>query len=160
MNNCSIIIRNLPEEDPLLLTPNHLLIGRVSTQTISYNEHGNLIRLDGLKEYHREIFRSWWSMWIEQVFPKLFKFYNHAGAKTQDDLKVGDICLLNYKDKVSSHFYLCIITEVKASEDAVVPTVQVALRNRRAKSGRFLPREELNIGVQRLVLVIPVAESN
>ena len=99
-NNCPIGIRNLTEEDLLPLTPNHLLIGRVSTQNVSYNEHGDLTVLDGRKEYHKEILHSWWSMWREQVFPKLFKLYDHARAKTQDDLKVGDICLLNYKDKV------------------------------------------------------------
>ena len=77
----------------------------------------------------------------------------------QDDLKVGDICLLNYKDKVSSHFRLCIVIEAKLSKDEVVRTVQVVLQNRRAKSGQFLPREELDIGVQRLVLVLPVADA-
>ena len=159
-NDHPIGVRNLTEEDLLPLTPNHLLIGRVSMQTVSYNKPGDIIGLDGLKEYHREILRSWWSMWREQVFPKLFKFYDWAGAKMQDDLKVGDIYLLNYKDKVSSHFCLCIIIEAKPSEDALVCTVQVALRNRRAKSGCFLPREKLNVGVQRLVLVLPVAESN
>ena len=74
-------------------------------------------------------------MWREQVFPKLFKFYDLAVAKMQDNLKVGDICLLNYKDKVSSHFHLYIVTEAKSSKDMVVRTVQVALWNRRAKSG-------------------------
>ena len=90
----------------LPLMPNHLLIGRVSMQTISYNEHGDLIGLDGMKEYHKEILHSWWSMWKEQVFPKLFKFYDHARAKAQDNLKVRNVCLLKYKDKVSSHFCL------------------------------------------------------
>ena len=94
-------------------------------------------------------------MWKEQVFPKLFKFYDRAGAKEQGDLKVGDVCLLNYKDKVSLHFHLCIVLEANPSEDGVVHTVCMALRNHQAKSGRFLPREELDIGVQRLVLVLP-----
>ena len=58
-------------------------------------------------------------MWKEQVFPKLFKFYDRAGAKEKINLKVGDVCLLNYKDKVSSHFRLCIILEANPSDDGV-----------------------------------------
>ena len=108
-----------------------------------------------MKDYHKEILQSWWMMWKEQVFPKLFKFYDRAGAKEQVNLKVGDVCLLNYKTKVSSHCRLCIILEANPSEDGVVHTVQVALRNRRAESRRFLPREELDVGVQRFVLVVP-----
>ena len=88
-------------------------------------------------------------MWKEQVFPKLFKLYDRAGAKEQVDLKVRDVCLLNYKTKVTLHFRLCVVLEANPSEDRVVRTVRVALRNRWAKSGRFLPREELDVGVQR-----------
>ena len=108
-----------------------------------------------MKDYHKEILRSWWLMWKEQVFPKLFKYYDRAGAQEQADLKVGDMCLLNYKTKVTLHFRLCIILEASPSEDGVVRTVQVALCNHWAKSGRFLPREELEVGVQQLVLVVP-----
>ena len=50
---------------------------------------------------------------------------------------------------------LYVVLKLSPSEDGVVRTVRVALRNHRAKSGRFLPREELEVGVQRLVLVVP-----
>ena len=122
-NDRPIGIRNFTEEDLLPITPNHLLLGRVSMHNLTFNEHGDLIGLDGMKDYHREILRSWWTMWKEQEFPKLFKLYDRAGAKEKVDLKVGDVCLLNYKDKVSSHFHLCIILVANPSEDGVVRTV-------------------------------------
>ena len=50
---------------------------------------------------------------------------------------------------------LYVILKVSPSENGVVQTVQVTLCNCWAKSGRFLPREELDVGVQRLVLVVP-----
>ena len=90
---------------------------------LTFNEQGNLVRLDRMKDYHKEILQSWWMMWKEHVFPKLFKFYDRAGAKEQVDLKVGDVCLLNYRNKVSSNFCLCIVLEANPSEDRVVHTV-------------------------------------
>ena len=122
-NDCPIGIRNLTEEDLMPITPNHLLLGQVSTHNLTFNEQGNLIGLDRMKDYHKEILQSWWTMWKEQVFPKLFKYYDQAGAQEQVNLKVGDVCLLNYKTKVTSHFRLCVVLKANPSKDGVVRTV-------------------------------------
>ena len=54
-NDHPIGVRNLTEEDLLPITPNHLLLGRVSMHNLTFNEHGDLIGLDGMKDYHKEI---------------------------------------------------------------------------------------------------------
>ena len=59
---------------------------------------------------------------------------------------------------MTAHYRLCIIIKAVRSEDGVVQTVTVALRNRRAKGDRHLPADELEVGVQRLALVLPVEE--
>ena len=45
-------------------------------------------------------------------------------------------------------------------KDGVVRTVTVALNNCRAKSTQFLAKDEMEVGAQRLSLILPVAEQN
>ena len=157
-NDRPIGVRNLTEEDLVPLTVNHLLLGRVSTQKPAYDLKGELVNLEGLKHYHQELIRTWWAMWKEQGFPRLFAFNTNDQAKEKEDLKVGDICLLQYKDKVSAHYRLCMVVDTIKSDDGVVRTVKVSLRNRRAKKNRDLPAEEIEVAIQRLVLVQPAGQ--
>ena len=84
-------------------------------------------------------------------------YYTKAAAKKHPNLEVGDVCQLQYKTKVTKYYRLCIVLEVKTSEDGVVRTVTVGLRNRRGGK-RSLPQEKLEVRVQRLSLVLPKAE--
>ena len=68
--------------------------------------------------------------------------------------------MLKYSDKVSRHYRLCIVTEAEKSEDGVVHTVTVGLHNRRAKGNKSLPLDLKKMGVQRLSLILPMAEQS
>ena len=46
------------------------------------------------------------------------------------------------------------------SEDGVVHTVTVALNNRRSNGTQVLAKDEMEVGAQRLCLILPVAEQN
>ena len=75
---------------------------------------------------------------------------------------MGDVCQVLYKTKVSSYYRLCIVTATKESEDGLVRTVEIGLRNRRGGGGvgRSLPLERMNVGVQRLCLIVPRKEQS
>ena len=52
--------KTLTEEDLILLTINHILLGRNSTQAISYNPKGKLVGTDGLEQKVRTMLHDWW----------------------------------------------------------------------------------------------------
>ena len=51
-NDRPVGVKTLTEEDLLPLTVNHLLFGRNSTHRLSYDEAGDLMELDEIKEHH------------------------------------------------------------------------------------------------------------
>ena len=81
---------------PLAL--NKLLLGGNSTEKPNYTSKGKLTNISGSREYHRQLLTSWWSMWKEQSFPHLLPFYIKVKAEKNDNLEVGDICLLKFKN--------------------------------------------------------------
>jgi hypothetical protein len=165
-NDRPIGVKTLTEEDLLPLTVNHLLLGRNSLHTISYDESGELRNMDEMAEYHAQLLKSWWTKWREQGFNAVFGFNTRAQTKEHDDLQKGDVCLLKYKTKVSSHYPLVIVIKAEPSEDGRVRTVTVGLRNGReklrlqgAKWKGNLPLVEMEVGVQRLVLIESAKEA-
>ena len=71
------------------------------------------------------------------------------------------MCQLLYKTKVTSYYRLCLVKEVTKSEDGLVRTVKVVLRNRRDGKNvvkQHLEPVEMEVGVQRLCLILPVSE--
>ena len=116
--------------------------------------------MEFLKEYPRNSLQAWWTEWKCQGFPHLLPYYTKASAKRHPNLEVGDVCQIQYKTKVTKHYRLCIVLEAKTSEDGIVRTVVVGLRNRRGKVMKSLPQERIEVGVQRLLLVLPKCEQN
>ena len=53
-----------------------------------------------------------------------------------------------------------IVVKTLLSKDGVVRTVIVALNNRRAKGTQVLAKDEMEVGAQRLCLILPVSEQN
>ena len=81
--------------------------------------------------------------------------------KKSRNLEPGDMCQLRYKTKVSSYYRLYVVKSVTKSEDGLVRTVRIALRNRRSGknvvTGHLEPIE-MEVGVQRLCLILPKEE--
>ena len=46
------------------------------------------------------------------------------------------------------------------SEDGVVRTVTIALNNRRSKGTKILAKDEMEVGAQRLCLILPISEQD
>ena len=68
--------------------------------------------------------------------------------------------MINYKTKIKSYYRLCVIMKAEASQDGVVRTVTVSLRNMRAVGLKLLPNEEFEVRVQRLILILSTEEAD
>ena len=68
--------------------------------------------------------------------------------------------MIQFSDKVSKLYKLCIITEVELMYDGVVRTVTMGLRNRRVWEFKHLPLKLKRMKVQCLALILPVSEQN
>ena len=161
VNDRPVGIRGLKDDRLSPLTVNQLLLGRNSDQSCSYDEAGELKDLPTLKSYSRELLKTWWKSWKEQSLGRLLPFDSKAQATSRRNLEPGDVCQLLYKTKVASHYRLCLVKEITKSQDGLVRTVKVVLRNRR--SGKDVVNQhtepaEMEVGVQRLCLILPVTE--
>ena len=79
--------------------------------------------------------------WTCMVLPLLVQ------ALVQPNLKVNDMFLLKYRDKVMSQFCLYIMTELMKSEDGVIRTVKIRLRNKKAYGLKLPPLEDMEVVV-------------
>ena len=109
-----------------------------------------------MKAYPRDVLHAWWKEWKIQGLPRLLPFHGKAEAAAGRNLVPGDVCQLLYQTKVSRYYRLCIVKRVMESEDGLVRTVVVGLRNRRSRDVRAGHSEpvEMEVGVQRLCLIL------
>ena len=154
-------LKGLTEDRISPLTVNQLLLSRNSDQACSFDESGELQDLPTLRAYSRDLLRAWWKVWKEQSFSRLLPFDSKAAATPRRNLEPGDVCQLMYKTKVTSYYRLCLVKDVTKSEDGLVRTVRIVLRNRRA--GKDVVRQhlepvEMEVGIQRLCLILPKSE--
>ena len=157
-NDRPIGVRNLTEDDFSPITPNQLLLGRTSTVPVETVDQGEE-NLHGRAEYQAELLKLWWQQYIKQVFSSLLPFQRFRDARRQDNLQVGDVCLLKYDSKVKANYRLCRISEVLPDVHNVVRTVRVKLPARDTRD-KLLPYKSkapviLETGVQRLCLICP-----
>ena len=101
---------------------------------------------------------TWWSLWRQQGFASLLPYNKIKDGKRHINLQEGDVCLLQYENKVKNTYRLCRVIAVKKSEDGLVRTVTVAYKARR--SGKLLshvssPLTTMDVAIQRLVLLVP-----
>jgi len=103
--------------------------------------------------------------WIDkqQGFALLLLYPELKHAKRHQNLKVGDVCLVYYDNKVKETYRLCIVFETIASTDGIVRTVRIGFRPRRAcgpGTYRSVPLDEMEVATQRLRLLVPKEEAN
>ena len=130
---------------------NQLLLGRTSTSNqiftdIGAEDHGST------SAYQKNLLDTWWSLWKQQGFPTLLPYQRHKDAKRHKDLKKGDVCLVMYES----------IVEIFQSVNNVVRTVRIGFRPRHVAHNKGVYKhiafEEIDVAVQRLVLLVPAEE--
>ena len=111
----------------------------------------------------KNVVDQWWITWQRDAFPLFCP--RRKWTIQQRNLKIGDIVLLQYKQKVANNTQrLAKVTEVHPDKYGAVRTVTVALRDlRRARTEKRTkakaPQTQITVGVQRLVVLLPIEES-
>ena len=116
------IISGSDPAQPSSITPNDLILGRATADVPqgpfdleqSKNTNKQFRFLQSLVE-------SWWKTWYETVFPYLVPSYKWL--QRHRNVKIGDVCLIRYKNEVRSTYRLGRVEDVKRGTDGLVRTV-------------------------------------
>ena len=167
MNDRPVGVRFLSEEDYVPVTVNQLLLGRTSTAAGSFDlatvvSVETKATLSRRMRYLSELETAWWRQFHCQAFASFLPFHSYKESKRHSNLRVGDVCLLKYENKIKSDYRYCRVESVFPDDQGVIRTVNVKLRPR-DKRDKALPYKAkapviMNVGVQRLVLIVPEEE--
>ena len=124
LNSLPIGIKSGSDPDiPLPLTPNHLLIGRETTEV----PQGPFATTDKRKKapklfrFLQTIVSEWWEYWYQCVLPTLVP--NYKWLQRHRNVAVGDVCLIRYRSELRSTYRLGRVVEVRKGCDGLVRTV-------------------------------------
>ena len=163
VNDRPLFVKELREGEAIVpITVNQLLLGKTSTVRV---EEGvfTLGNFRACSAYADHLLDTWWSCWKQQGFASLLPYPELKHAKRHLNLKVGDVCLVYYENKVKGTYRLCIVLETTVSRDGIVRTVRVGFRPRRAcgpGAYRSVPLDEMEVAIQRLVLLVAKEEAS
>ena len=143
-----------PGSDPLdggPITPNHLLLGR-ATGVIPELKFENVSKVKRMK-FLQSVVVEFWNKWRIVAFPSLvpqFKWH-----KTQRNLQVGDVVLLNDDEARVADYKLGLVIGTRPSKDGLVRSVKVKCINRNDDK---LIVSYLDRPIHKLCCIVPVEE--
>ena len=139
-------------EQPTSITPNHLILGRASAGApqgpFDIRKSRNTNRQFC---FQQSLVDNWWKAWYETVFPHLVPSYKWL--QRHRSIKVGDVCLIRYKNEVRATYRLGCIENVKQGEDGLVRTVNLRYKLPGEKNFRTVDRPAQGVSV-----IVPVEE--
>ena len=96
-------------ESLLPITPNHLLLGRTTSEPINleYQEEDKFSRR---LAFIQSIHDAWWKSWINEVLPTLIPCKKWKYSKK--NLNVNDIVMVHYKGNMTDDYRIAKVTEV------------------------------------------------
>ena len=139
-------------EQPTSITPNHLILGRATADVpqgpfdIRKSRNTNRQFL-----FQQSLVDNWWKVWYETVFPHLVPSYKWL--QRHRSIKVGDVCLIRYKNEVRATYRLGCVENIKQGEDGLVRTVNLRYKLPGEKKFRTVDRP-----VQGVSVIVPVEE--
>ena len=153
---------NQQEDFLSVVTPNQLLLGRTeeAAPPLDYKEENG--KFTRRLAYVSAVYDTWWSRWIRQVLPTLVPIRRWRKAKK--NLSVGDVVMVEYPNALKDDYRVGRITQTHPDSSGLVRTVTVEYRKRDVREdpmvykSKPLVKEEMS--VQRLVLLVPIAEQN
>ncbi len=163
VNDRPVGVKVLTESDFAPITVNQLLLGRTSTNNPHHNDNDYGAENHEVSgAYQQHLLDTWWKLWKQQGFPTLLPYARLKDAQRHRNIEKGDICLVMYENQVKATYRLCRVLETVESKDDLVRTVKIGFRPRRAVTGKpayeRTALEELEVAVQRLVLLVPANE--
>ena len=135
---------------PSPITPNHLLLGRATSEAVEVPLENTSSTNKRLRFLHTLV-NDWWRRWYENVLPSLVPSYkwHHQHRNVQ----VGDICLIKYENEIRAHYKLGRVIGVKVSADGLVRMVTLTYRNPNEKQNREVDRP-----IQGIAVIVPIEE--
>ena len=141
-----------PGSDPLdggPITPNHLLLGRATAAIPDLNfEKVSLMKR---MKFIASCVDEFWNKWRIVVFHSLVPQYKWH--KTQRNVAVGDVVLLNEDQAMTAEFRLGQVEEVKVSGDGLVRSAKVRTVTRGENKFSTFTRP-----IHKLCVIVPVEE--
>ena len=106
-------------------------------------------------------------MYYKQVFLSHLTYHDGKAAEKHTNIKIGDVCLLHYANKVTKGDYrMCLVRDVFPDKHGVVRDVLVAMApcNKKAALLPYKSKQlvELRTSMQRLLLlpILPEADGD
>ena len=154
INSRPLGIYSRPGSDPLdggIITPNHLLLGRATNAipNLKFTNVNNLKRIKFLTDTVKEF----WVKWKIVVFHSLVPQYKWH--KTQRNIQVGDVVLLNEDSGLVGEYRLGQVHSVKTGRDGLVRSVQVRCVS--LKDGKT-STSYLDRPIHKLCVIVPTEE--
>ena len=165
VNQRPLAVEQFNQESIRCIRPNDLLLGRSQVLVQPGGTYGDSDNIPLRLQLIEDLETLWWEQWSRQVLPSLVP-YKRWKVECRN-LQVGDVVLVEYAKKMTKADYrLARVTAVHPDPHGVVRTVTVSMRPRDSRervSDRppFLPNKplvELRLGVQRVVVILPVEE--
>ena len=171
MNSRPLGARSFTEENFYPVCPRDLLLGRAaggthdpSQESLLDQNSGHEADLTKHQSQIEEVVAMWWNEWIKIAFPLFLP--RSKWCRKNRNLMEGDIVHLKYSKKFGDEKYrLARVLAIHPDLHGVVRTVTVGVRDRRGKKNEQWDQcgsklAELVVGVQRLVVVLPVEEQH
>ena len=148
------IITGSDPECPSPITPNDLILGR-ATSSVPQGPFDQTASKKITKRFRflQELVSQWWSSWYQSVFPKLVPSYKWI--QRHRNLRVGDVCLIRYRNESRSTYRLGKVAEVKLGTDGLVRTVVLKYKLPTEKTFRTVDRPIHGVSV-----IVPVEEQS
>ena len=112
-------------ESLLPITPNHLLLGRTTSEHITWEDQEE-DKFSRRLAFIQSIHDAWWKPWINEVLPTLIPCKNWKYPKKN----LNDIVMVHYKGSMTDDYRIAKVTEVFPDVKNLVRTVKIAFRKK------------------------------
>ena len=111
----------------MLLTPNHLLLGRASLDVpdIDYDSSN---KFSARLSYVQQVFEAWWQRWIQDVLPTLVPC--KRWKEIRRNLKIHNLVMMKYDGNLRDDYRLARVVETFPDSKGLVRNVRVIYRKR------------------------------
>ena len=160
-------LRSRTRDDLVPLTVNQLLSGNTAgaplelqavldEQYFGAGRHRQVLTHCEASIYQQDLLNLWWKMWKEQGFASLSPYGHLLEAQRLASFEAGDICFLNYDNRVCVTYRLCRVLSTEVPTDGRMKRIKIGYRECRVgekyKPG---PLMEIKVNVQQLALLVP-----
>ena len=141
-------------ECPSPITPNDLILGR-ATSSVPQGPFDQTASKSITKRFRflQDLVSQWWSSWYQLAFPKLVPSYKWI--QRHRNVRVGDICLIRYRNESRSTYRLGKVDEIKLGADGLVRTIVLKYKLPSEKTMRKVDRPIHGVSV-----IVPVEEQS